>query len=93
MLFRSDVLEALHPSEQRSLLRTRAHAAFGLMNSTPHSARGAARDTRAVLATMAEAALGPATRYSPSAPSRADSPAPDSASVGAGTATSVTDSV
>lgn len=57
-----DVLEALHPGEQRSLLRTRAHAAFGLMNSTPHSARGAARDTRAVLATMAEAALSPATR-------------------------------
>lgn len=56
-----DVLEALHPGEQRSLLRTRAHAAFGLMNSTPHSARGAARDTRAVLATMAEAALSPAT--------------------------------
>lgn len=88
-----DVLEALHSGEQRSLLRTRAHAAFGLMNSTPHSARGAARDTRAVLATMAEAALSPATRYSPSAPSRADSPAPDSASVGAGTAMSVTDSV
>lgn len=88
-----DVLEALHPGEQRSLLRTRAHAAFGLMNSTPHSARGAARDTRAVLATMAEAALSPATRYSPSAPSRADSPAPDSASVGAGTAMRVTDSV
>ena len=57
-----DVLEALHSGEQRSLLRTRAHAAFGLMNSTPHSARGAARDTRAVLATMAEAALSPATR-------------------------------
>lgn len=56
-----DMLEALHPGEQRSLLRTRAHAAFGLMNSTPHSARGAARDTRAVLATMAEAALSPAT--------------------------------
>lgn len=88
-----DVLESLHPGEQRSLLRTRAHAAFGLMNSTPHSARGAARDTRAVLATMAEAALSPATRYWPSAPSRADSPAPDSASVGAGTAMSVTDSV
>lgn len=54
-----DVLEALHPNDARPLLRTRAHAAFGLMNSTPHSARGAARDTRAVLAAMAEAALSP----------------------------------
>lgn len=54
-----DVLEALHPGSARPLLRTRAHAAFGLMNSTPHSARGAARDTRAVLAAMAEAALSP----------------------------------
>jgi AcrR family transcriptional regulator len=52
-----DVLEALHAGAPRALLRTRAHAAFGLMNSTPHSARGSARDTRALLADMAEAAL------------------------------------
>lgn len=56
-----DVLATLHPGEARPQLRTRAHAAFGLMNSTPHSARGAARDTRAVLAAMAEAALSPAS--------------------------------
>src|SRR5690606_27766180 len=33
-----DVLEGVHPDEPRDALRTRAHAAFGLMNSTPYSA-------------------------------------------------------
>lgn len=50
-----DVLAALSPDAPRTGLRTRAHAAFGLMNSTPHS--GAARETRAILETMALAAL------------------------------------
>lgn len=33
------VLAGLWPSRARSELRVRAHAAFGLLNSTPHSAR------------------------------------------------------
>ncbi|MGY6497396.1 MAG: TetR/AcrR family transcriptional regulator [Microcella sp.] len=52
-----DALSTLHPDSPRPLLRTRAHAAFGLMNSTPHSARAAARETRALLAAMATSAL------------------------------------
>ena len=32
-----DVLGALNPQTDRGLLRTRAHAVFGLMNSTPYS--------------------------------------------------------
>lgn len=34
-----DVLERLQPTISRDVLRTRAHAVFGLLNSTPHSAR------------------------------------------------------
>ncbi|MEO6942458.1 MAG: TetR/AcrR family transcriptional regulator, partial [Terrimesophilobacter sp.] len=32
-----DVLEYLAPGLERSVLRTRAHAVFGLLNSTPHT--------------------------------------------------------
>lgn len=35
------VLGELHPSRSASDLRVRAHACFGLINSTPHSVRGA----------------------------------------------------
>ena len=51
-----DVLGRLHPDEERAALRTRAHATFGLINSTPHSG-GGARGTRAILERMAAAAL------------------------------------
>ena len=59
-----DVLGRLQPDVERSILRTKAHATFGLINSTPHSsgggsARGSDRaNTRAVLERMAAAALG-----------------------------------
>lgn len=54
-----DVLAALHPTRSREDLRVRAHACFGLMNSTPHTARsGADSDARAILESMALAALG-----------------------------------
>jgi len=53
-----DVLEELHPGVPRSDLRIRARATFGLINSTPHSARNAARPAvRALLTAMALAAL------------------------------------
>ena len=48
-----DVLARLDPSAPVPALRSRAHAGFGLMNSTPHSA-AAPRD---LLAAMALAAL------------------------------------
>jgi AcrR family transcriptional regulator len=48
-----DVLARLDPSAPVPALRSRAHAGFGLMNSTPHSAT-ASRD---LLASMALAAL------------------------------------
>lgn len=51
-----DVLERVHPDEPRAELRTRAHAAFGLMNSTPYSA-GRGPHTRGVIETMTLAAL------------------------------------
>ena len=52
-----DVLGRLHPDEERAALRTRAHATFGLINSTPHSGGGGSRGTRAILERMAAAAL------------------------------------
>ena len=53
-----DVLADLHPGIPRSDLRIRARATFGLINSTPHSARSAARaSVRTLLAAMALAAL------------------------------------
>lgn len=50
------VLGELRPGAPVAELRTRAHAAFGLLNSTPYSA-GRARNTRVVLESMALAAL------------------------------------
>lgn len=57
-----DVLRQLHPERSAEALRVAAHAAFGLINSTPHSARGAEAAVpdaaiREVLTTMASAAL------------------------------------
>lgn len=52
------VLADLHPGRAADDLRVRAHACFGLMNSTPHTGRGAgAEDTRRILESMALAAL------------------------------------
>ncbi len=52
------VLGELHPDRTADDLRVRAHACFGLMNSTPHSGRGGSPDhTRAILESMALAAL------------------------------------
>lgn len=56
------VLRGLHPDESAERLRIRAHAGFGLMNSTPHSARGAVvapatAQVRSVLQSLALAAL------------------------------------
>ena len=50
-----DVLRGLRPDEDVAALRTRAHAAFGLINSTPHS--GSTHNTRGILEGMALAAL------------------------------------
>ncbi len=51
-----EVLGTLRPGESAADLRTRAHATFGLINSTPHSA-GRSSDTRRILERMAETAL------------------------------------
>ncbi len=54
-----DVLAGITPDTPREVLRTRAHAVFGLLNSTPHS--GFALDSttlRTELRRMALAALG-----------------------------------
>ncbi|ROS27857.1 TetR/AcrR family transcriptional regulator [Cellulomonas sp. PhB150] len=54
-----DVLHRLGPTTERAELRMRAQATFGLLNSTPHSARSVtASRTRALLEEMALAALG-----------------------------------
>lgn len=57
-----DVLARLHPATDAAELRMRAHATFGLINSTPHSVRShgrkiAARSARPLLEAMALAAL------------------------------------
>jgi AcrR family transcriptional regulator len=57
-----EVLAALHPSTDAAELRMRAHATFGLINSTPHSVsshgrRVAAKTARPLLEGMALAAL------------------------------------
>jgi AcrR family transcriptional regulator len=54
-----EVLGRLHPEVDTASLRIRAHAAFGLINSTPHSAR--TTDTRAILEQMALAGLASLT--------------------------------
>jgi AcrR family transcriptional regulator len=52
------VLGGIHPSIATSELRIRARATFGLINSTPHSARSSSRAVvRALLESMALAAL------------------------------------
>jgi len=54
-----EVLQRVHPSVDEALLRIRAHATFGLLNSTPHSARASSKAAvRALLEEMALAALG-----------------------------------
>ena len=59
------VLAELHPGADAAALRIRAHATFGLINSTPHSARvsgGAPRSVvRSLLEEMALATLAPAS--------------------------------
>lgn len=51
------VLARLHPAAEAAACRARAHAVFGLINSTPHSAGRLPRATMAeLLARMAEAA-------------------------------------
>lgn len=55
-----DTLAPLHGAVDRDELRLRVQACFGLINSTPHSTRTAARRhaaTASVLAAMADAAL------------------------------------
>lgn len=50
-----DVLRRIHPDADPASLRVRAHATFGLINSTPHSGR--TRDTGRILEQMAWAGL------------------------------------
>jgi AcrR family transcriptional regulator len=51
------VLARLHPAAEAAACRARAHAVFGLINSTPHSAGRLSRPSMAaLLAGMAEAA-------------------------------------
>jgi AcrR family transcriptional regulator len=53
------VLQHVHPGADEAALRIRAHATFGLINSTPHSARTSSQPSvRALLEEMALAALG-----------------------------------
>ena len=53
------VLQRVHPTVDEAQLRIRAHATFGLVNSTPHSARASVQPAvRALLEEMALAALG-----------------------------------
>lgn len=57
-----EVLARIHPGTDASDLRMRAHATFGLINSTPHSVRShgrkmASRAARPLLEAMALAAL------------------------------------
>ncbi|MET8650578.1 SACE_7040 family transcriptional regulator [Nocardia aurea] len=53
------VLRDLHPGLAEEAARVQAHAAFGLINSTPHSATSAtAARTRPILRRMALTALG-----------------------------------
>jgi hypothetical protein len=52
-----DVLAALHPEADAATCRARAHAVFGLINSTPHSAGRVGRPAMArLLCRLAEAA-------------------------------------
>lgn len=56
------ILAAVHPDRDEDDLRVRAHACFGLINSTPHTVRATrsrpgAGDVRGILRTMAQASL------------------------------------
>jgi hypothetical protein len=57
------VLGRIHPGVDPASLRIRAHAAFGLINSTPHSVR--TTDTGAILEQMALAGLASAGTPAP----------------------------
>ncbi len=65
-----DVLARLRPTAERAELRLRSQATFGLLNSTPHSARSVtSARTRTVLEEMALAALTtPAAARAPAPP-------------------------
>jgi AcrR family transcriptional regulator len=53
----------IHPGAEAAELRIRVRATFGLINSTPHSARSSAKSTvRSLLETMALAALSAPTQ-------------------------------
>ena len=54
----ADQLRALHPDLSLDAARAMAHAAFGLINSTPHSGLLPAAEMRQVLVSMALGALG-----------------------------------
>ncbi|WP_104082997.1 TetR/AcrR family transcriptional regulator [Cryobacterium sp. Y11] len=57
-----DVLHRVHPAVETAQLRLRAHATFGLINSTPYSAVVTLpTDVRRLLTEMALAALTPAS--------------------------------
>ena len=65
-----EVLARLHPDTDASELRMRAHATFGLINSTPHSVRSHGRKmasgtARPLLENMALAALLADSRTTP----------------------------
>ncbi|MFC8683351.1 TetR/AcrR family transcriptional regulator [Microbacterium ureisolvens] len=56
------ILSAVHPDRHEDDLRVRAHACFGLINSTPHTVRASRsrpgeRDVRGILHSMARASL------------------------------------
>lgn len=51
------VLVAIHPEFDEAEAQTRLRATFGLLNSTPHSARASGPRAAAILAPMARAAL------------------------------------
>ncbi|WP_374977917.1 TetR/AcrR family transcriptional regulator [Microbacterium trichothecenolyticum] len=56
------ILSTVHPERDADDLRVRAHACFGLINSTPHTVRASRsrpgeRDVRGILRTMARASL------------------------------------
>ena len=51
-------LRAIRPELSPKEARARVHAAFGLLNSTPHSAFLPAEEMRALLSEMAQRALG-----------------------------------
>lgn len=72
-----EVLARLHPGTDAAELRMRAHAAFGLINSTPHSVRNhgrriAPKTAKPLLESMALAALtaSPSPSGIPPRPSR-----------------------